>query len=263
MGVLNITPDSFSDGGQLLCGTQADLGRVRQVAEGMIAAGAAVLDIGGESTRPGAVPVTVTEELDRVIPVLRALRDLDTIVSVDTRHAEVAAAAIDAGADLINDVSAGADPLMLKTVAAAQVGFAMMHMQGLPQTMQHAPTYTEVVVEITGYLQQRYAACLDAGIEPQRLIVDPGFGFGKTMEHNLMLLANLSDLRVAERPILVGLSRKSMLGKITGRDVGERVHASVAAALLAAERGADLLRVHDVAATQDALELLTAMRAVR
>ena len=271
MGVLNITPDSFSDGGRLLRsglrtgtgGTLADLDHVRQLAQEMVTAGASVLDIGGESTRPGAAPVSVHEELDRVIPVLEALRELDTILSLDTRHAEVAAAAIEVGVDMINDVSAGADPRMLEVVADAQVGFALMHMQGLPQTMQQAPTYTEVVGEIADYLGQRYAACIEAGIDPQRLIFDPGFGFGKTTEHNLMLLANLSALRIAERPVLVGLSRKSMLGKITGREVHERVHASVAAALLAAERGADLLRVHDVAATRDALKLLTAMRAVQ
>jgi dihydropteroate synthase len=271
MGVLNITPDSFSDGGLLFPrqkgstkgATQADLDRVRRVAEDMIAAGATVLDIGGESTRPGAAPVSIEEELDRVIPVLSALRELDTIVSLDTRHAQVAAAAIEVGVDLINDVSAGADPQMLQVVADAQVGFALMHMQGLPETMQQAPTYVAVVGEIATYLSERYSACLEAGIDPQRLIFDPGFGFGKTIEHNLMLLANLSALRVAERPLLVGLSRKSMLGQIAGRKVHDRVHASVAAALLAAERGADLLRVHDVAATQDALKLLTAMRAVQ
>lgn len=263
MGVLNITPDSFSDGGLLLRAEQADLARVRAAGEAMVASGAAVLDVGGESTRPGAVPVSINEELGRVIPVVEALRDLDSIISVDTRHAEVAAAAIVAGVHLINDVSAGTDPDMLGVIADADVGYALMHMQGSPQTMQQAPTYRAVVPEVGSYLEARYAACLEAGIASERLMFDPGFGFGKSQAHNLALLANLPQLRVMNRPLLVGLSRKSMLGKITGRDVHERAYASVAAALLAAERGADLLRVHDVAATQDALKLLTAMQAAR
>ena len=260
MGVLNITPDSFSDGGLLYASDGIDLQRIRRQAEDMVANGAAILDIGGESTRPGAAPVSVTEELDRVLPVVSALNDLDVIISVDTRHTAVAAAAIDAGAHMINDVSAGADDGMLATIAAADVGYALMHMQGNPQTMQRSPSYQAVVAEVAGHLQQRHQACVEAGIGAERLMLDPGFGFGKTLEHNLALLAHLVEVRVDETPLLVGLSRKSMLGKLTGREVHERLHASVAAALLAAERGADVLRVHDVAATRDAIKVFTAVR---
>lgn len=259
MGVLNITPDSFSDGGQLFTDGRPDLAGVREAAQALSDAGAIVLDVGGESTRPGAAEVSVAEEIARVVPVVDVLRGLNTTISVDTRHAEVAAAAIEAGAHLINDVSAGTDPGMLELVATSDVGYALMHMQGTPQTMQNAPAYAAVVGEVGDYLESRYAACLAAGIDSERLMVDPGFGFGKTLAHNLELLANLPALRVADRPLLVGMSRKSMLGRITGRDVDDRVYASVAAALLAAERGADLLRVHDVAATYDALQVLTAL----
>jgi len=260
MGVLNITPDSFSDGGRFFDGAVVDLARVRGAAQEMLEAGAAVLDIGGESTRPGASPVSTAQERARVIPVVEALVDLDVIVCVDTRHAEVAAAAIAAGARLINDVSAGADPEMLNVVADANVGYALMHMQGTPQTMQSDPRYDDVVEEVRNYLAGRVARCREAGVAAERLMVDPGFGFGKTLEHNLALLARLQDVRCDDLPLLVGLSRKRMLGALTGRDVAARLHASVAAALLAAERGADLLRVHDVAATSDALKVLTGLR---
>ncbi len=260
MGVLNITPDSFFDGGKLLSGAKPDLGRVRELAHGMVADGASVLDIGGESTRPGATPVSIREELERVIPVLHAVADVDTIVSVDTRHAQVAKAAIDAGAHLVNDISAGADAGMFEVIADSDVGYALMHMQGLPQTMQRAPSYQAVVVQISEFLQCRYQQCVAAGIDHERLMFDPGFGFGKTVEHNMQLLANLAQLRVLDRPLLVGLSRKSTLGAITGRAVQDRVHASVAAALIAVQHGADLLRVHDVAATQDALKLYSAVK---
>lgn len=260
MGVLNITPDSFSDGGSYFERGQVDVARVRGAAEEMLDGGAAVLDVGGESTRPGADPVTLVEELGRVIPVIEALARLDTIVSVDTRHAEVARVAVQAGARMVNDVSAAADPDMLGVVTSTQVGYAVMHMQGTPQTMQHSPHYADVVSEVRDYLSTRVDCCVAAGVDPARLMVDPGFGFGKTMAHNTELLSRLQDLRCRDLPLLVGLSRKSMLGAITGRAVGERVHASVAAALLAAQRGADLLRVHDVAATSDALKVLTALR---
>ena len=263
MGVLNITPDSFFDGGNLLLDGKPDLQQVRQLARQMVADGASVLDIGGESTRPGASPVSIESELERVIPVLQAIRDLDTILSVDTRHAQVARAAIDAGAHLINDISAGTDSEMLEVIAGTEVGYALMHMQGSPQTMQQAPAYTSVVAQISEFLQCRYQACLTAGIDAERLMFDPGFGFGKTVDHNLQLLAHLPQLRVFERPLLVGLSRKSTLGTITGRVLQDRESTSVAAALMAAERGADLLRVHDVAATQDALKLFSAVKAVQ
>ena len=259
MGVLNITPDSFSDGGQLYADSDVLLDAVTQRAQAMLSAGAVVLDVGGESTRPGAAPVTVAEELRRVIPVVVALRELDTIVSVDTRHTEVALAAIAEGAQLINDISAGSDPAMLDAVAATDAGLALMHMQGSPATMQTAPSYVDVIGEVRAFLATRIAACESAGIAPERLIIDPGFGFGKSIEHNLLLLAKLQDVRIKELPILVGLSRKSTVGAITGREVDERVHGSVAAALLAAQQGADLLRVHDVAATMDALNMLRAV----
>ncbi len=259
MGVLNITPDSFSDGGKLFKDHGVDLSGVQAVAQQMIEEGANVLDIGGESTRPGAQPVGVSQEMDRVIPVVEVLAQLDTIVSVDTRHAPVAAAAIAAGAHMINDVSAGGDPDMLSTVAASQVGYAMMHMQGLPENMQLSPRYGDVIAEVGGYLQQRYLACLRAGIDGGRLMLDPGFGFGKTLAHNLQLLDGLAQLKVSGVPLLVGLSRKSMLGTITGKTVEDRMAASVAAALLAVQRGADLVRVHDVAATSDALKVLQAL----
>ncbi len=250
MGVLNITPDSFSDGGKLFTGTAANLDHVLATARQMLAEGAAVLDVGGESTRPGAEPVSVARELERVIPVVATLTQLDTIISVDTRHAQVAQAAIEAGAHLINDVSAGADPQMLDVIAASSVGFALMHMQG---------NVRKLVDKLLEFLTARVDACMQAGIDAQRLWIDPGFGFGKTQEHNLALLAHLETLRIGQIPILAGLSRKSMLGNITGRAVDQRVHASVAAALLAVQHGADMVRVHDVAATQDALKLFTAV----
>jgi dihydropteroate synthase len=259
MGVLNVTPDSFSDGGQLYQNQQVCLQQVLDRAELMVADGACVLDIGGESTRPGAQKVSQQEELRRVIPVVEALQELDIIISVDTRHATVAAAAIKAGAHFINDVGAGADAAMLSTVADAGVGYALMHMQGTPANMQQAPSYGDVVAEVQSFLAERVNVCRQAGVADDCLLVDPGFGFGKTVEHNLQLLAGLQQVRVDALPILVGLSRKSTIGAVTGRAVEARGHGSVAAALLAAERGADLIRVHDVAATMDALEMLRAV----
>ncbi len=259
MGVLNITPDSFSDGGELYRNGEVCLQEVLARGAAMAAQGARVLDVGGESTRPGAAAVTVQEELQRVIPVVEALSDLDIIVSVDTRHALVAQAAIDAGAHLINDVGAGADEGMLPVIAATGVGYALMHMQGTPQNMQDAPAYTDVVAEVRQFLAARVERCRRAGIANENLLIDPGFGFGKTTAHNLRLLACLEDIRIDDLPILVGLSRKRTIGAVTGREVSERVYGSVAAALLAAERGANLVRVHDVAATIDALRLLQAV----
>ncbi len=259
MGVLNVTPDSFSDGGSLFVNQAPQLDKIMDVAGAMVEAGAAVLDIGGESTRPGAAAVSVAAELDRVLPVVAALVDTGALLSVDTRHAEVARQAIAAGVDIVNDVSAGADPDMLPLIAASNVGYAVLHMQGEPRTMQDDPRYDDVVGEVRTYLAERVAACVDAGIDRERLIVDPGFGFGKTLEHNLTLFARLSETRVDGLPLLAGVSRKRMLGTITGREVGDRRAASVAAALLAAERGADLLRVHDVADTVDALKVLSAV----
>ncbi len=259
MGVLNITPDSFSDGGRLFTNQAPQINKIVDVAGAMVEAGAAVLDIGGESTRPGADAVSIGAELERVLPVVEALVDSGALLSVDTRRAEVARHAIAAGVDLVNDVSAGSDPDMLPLIAGSDVGYVLMHMQGEPRTMQVDPHYDDVVSEIRSYLADRVAACAGAGIDHDRLMVDPGFGFGKTLEHNLTLFAQLSATRVDNLPLLVGVSRKRMLGTITGKEVTDRRAASVAAALLAAERGADLLRVHDVADTVDALKVLSAV----
>ncbi len=262
MGVLNITPDSFSDGGRFYDpgAARVDLGAVVDSARKMCDAGAAILDIGGESTRPGAQAVDQDEELARVIPVLQALRGMDIMLSVDTRHTRVAAAAIEAGAHIINDVSAGADSGMLELIAGHDVGYVLMHMQGTPRDMQTAPAYDEVVEDVKAYLQSRLQACKEAGIQPRQLVLDPGFGFGKTLQHNLQLLARLRVFKSLGCPLLAGLSRKSMLAKLTGRAVDQRVHGSVAAAQVAVQRGADIVRVHDVAATMDMLQVWRAVR---
>ena len=239
MGILNVTPDSFSDGGRF-----ATIDAALQQAGQMVAAGAAILDIGGESTRPGAAEVPVDEELERVVPVIERLRDaFDVPVSVDTSKPEVMRAAVAAGAGLINDVTALRAQGALQAVADLAVPVCLMHMQGEPRTMQAAPQYGDVVADILGYLKSRVAACQAAGIPAQRLLLDPGFGFGKTLQHNLRLLARLEAFLEPGLPLLVGLSRKSMLGAVTGRPVGERMAASVAAALLAVQRGASIVRV--------------------
>jgi dihydropteroate synthase len=262
MGVLNITPDSFSDGGQLFNAAGVDLDAVRGQAHAMVAAGAAVLDIGGESSRPGAVAVSPAEEQRRVLPVLEALADLDVVLSVDTYHAATVRAAIDAGAGMINDITGGSDPAVVAAVADSGVAYALMHMQGSPQTMQQDPSYKNVVAEIAGYLALRVHECEQAGISVNRLIVDPGFGFGKTLQHNLDLLRQLPELRVGNSPILVGLSRKSMIGTITGQPVEKRLAGSLATVLLAAQNGANLIRVHDVEESADVLAVFEACRAV-
>ncbi|MGE0623554.1 MAG: dihydropteroate synthase [Pseudomonadales bacterium] len=260
MGILNITPDSFSDGGRLARGT-VSLDDVCRIAQDMVDAGAAILDVGGESTRPGAAPVSVDEELDRVIPVVARLAALDTIISVDTRKAAVAAAALDAGCHMINDVSGLADPAMLDVVAGSGAALCVMHMQGSPETMQRDPQYEDVVAEVRSVLGDCVARARRAGMADDRLCVDPGFGFGKTLAHNLALFTGLEDLRIDGLPILVGVSRKRMIGDLTGAPVRGRLAGSVAAAVLAAERGADIVRVHDVAETADALKVLEAVRA--
>jgi dihydropteroate synthase len=262
MGVLNITPDSFSDGGQLFNAAGVDLDAVRGQAHAMVAAGAAVLDIGGESSRPGAVAVSPAEEQRRVLPVLEALADLDVVLSVDTYHAATVRAAIDAGAGMINDITGGSDPAVVAAVADSGVAYALMHMQGSPQTMQQDPSYKNVVAEIAGYLALRVHECEQAGISVNRLIVDPGFGFGKSLQHNLDLLRQLPELRVGNSPILVGLSRKSMIGTITGQPVEKRLAGSLATVLLAAQNGANLIRVHDVEESADVLAVFEACRAV-
>ena len=255
MGVLNLTPDSFSDGGRYV---EPDQALARALA--LAAEGAAIIDLGGESTRPGAAPVSAEEELGRVLPVLGRLRPLTgAILSVDTSKPELMRAAAAAGADLINDVYALRAPGALEAAAESGCALCLMHMQGEPRTMQRAPQYTDVVAEVRAFLEERVEACRAAGIADERLVLDPGFGFGKTLEHNLTLLRHLEEVRIDGLPILAGLSRKSMIGTITGKLSQERVHGSVAAALIAAQNGARILRVHDVAATVDALKVLAAL----
>jgi len=256
MGILNVTPDSFSDGGDFAT-REAALRHARQ----MVADGADLIDVGGESTRPGAPPVSVAEELDRVIPVIEALaNELAVPVSVDTSKPEVMRAAVAAGAGLINDVAALRRPGALAAAAALRVPVCLMHMQGVPGTMQQDPAYGDVVAEVAAFLAGRLAACEAAGIPRERLLVDPGFGFGKTLAHNLALLRGLPRLASLGVPVLAGLSRKSMIGALLGGvPVGERLHGSVAAAVLAVERGAAIVRVHDVGPTVQALRIVAAV----
>ncbi|ACR28312.1 dihydropteroate synthase [Burkholderia glumae] len=263
MGILNVTPDSFSDGGRYVARDAA----LRQ-AERMLADGADLIDIGGESTRPGAPPVPLDEELSRVLPVVEALQAMRVPLSIDTYKPAVMRAALAAGADLINDIWGFRQPGALEAVSGSNCGLCAMHMLGEPRTMQLGePDYLDVVAEVRGFLADRAAALVSAGIAPQRISVDPGFGFGKaTVEHNYALLAKLADTAPARPdgaryPILAGMSRKSMLGVLIGRPAAERVAASVAAAVCAAERGAAIIRVHDVAPTVDALKIWGAVRA--
>lgn len=254
MGIVNITPDSFSDGGEAF-DPHAAVAR----AEALVEQGADILDLGAESTRPGAQPVTAAAELDRLLPVLERVRALPVPVSVDTMKPAVMVEALRAGAAMINDVYGFRAPGAVQAVAATGCGLCVMHMQGEPRTMQVAPHYDDVVAEVGAFLRERVSALGAAGVAADRIAVDPGFGFGKTLAHNLDLLRELRSLEVGGVAILAGLSRKSMLGTITGKGPGERTAASVAAALLAVERGADMVRVHDVAATRDALAVYAAV----
>jgi dihydropteroate synthase len=255
MGVLNVTPDSFSDGGRFASVDAAVEAGLRMAAEG-----AALIDVGGESTRPGAQPVSVEDELQRVLPVIERLRAATpVIISVDTSKAQVMRAAAAAGAGFINDVRALREPGALEAAAASGCGLCLMHMQGDPRTMQVAPHYEDVVAEVRAFLAARVAACRAAGIEAARLSVDPGFGFGKNLEHNLRLLRHLPELVADGPPLLVGLSRKSTVGKLTGREPDERACGSVALAVIAVLKGARLVRAHDVAATVDALKVAAAV----
>lgn len=257
MGIVNLTDDSFSGDG--LGGNYA-----KAVEQGyrLLDEGADLLDIGAESARPGSAPVPVQQEVDRLLPVLEGLLECNVPLSVDTTKPEVMVAALSAGADMINDICALEAPGALAAVAGSQAAVCLMHMQGKPRTMQRAPSYLDVVVEVEEYLAGRVAATRAAGIPLTRIVVDPGFGFGKTLAHNLALLRHLDKLRVSGLPLLAGLSRKSMLGLLTGRSEQDRVYASVAAALLAAQNGARILRVHDVAATRDALTVWNALEEV-
>lgn len=254
MGIVNLTDDSFAGDG--LHGSVAS-----SVTQGlrMIEAGAEILDLGAESSRPGAEPVALQQELDRLLPVVEGLRDCGVPLSIDTVKPEVMRAAIAAGADLINDIAALQAPGALAAVATGKAAVCLMHMRGEPRTMQADPHYDDVVGEVLAFLMERVAACESAGISRQRIVIDPGFGFGKTLGHNLDLLRHLGRFAATGLPVLVGLSRKSMLGQTTGKPVGERVHAGVAAALLAVQRGATIVRVHDVAATRDALAVWQAI----
>jgi dihydropteroate synthase len=256
MGVLNVTPDSFSDGG-LYFSLDAAVGQARR----MKAEGADLIDIGGESTRPGAQPVTAQEELRRVLPVLEALAGVGIPLSIDTRRPEVMRAALAAGADLINDVEAFQSPEALPLVVDSGCAICLMHMQGDPRTMQDAPQYQDVFAEVSRFLNERTELLLHAGVSAQRILIDPGFGFGKTLAQNLELLVRLGELSqsVAGLPVLAGLSRKSMIGALTGKGTDDRVAGSVAAALGAVVRGAAIVRVHDVAATRDAMAVWQAI----
>lgn len=256
-GVLNVTPDSFSDGGRYLnedVAVERGLELVRQ--------GADLVDVGGESTKPGANPVGTEEELRRVIPVVRRLRQATEVpISVDTSRPAVMVAAVEAGAAMINDVRALRLPGALETAADLDVPTCLMHMQGSPETMQVNPRYHDVVSQVYHFLRRRMDECAHAGLDARNLVVDPGFGFGKTLGHNLDLLASLDQLQDLGAPIFIGVSRKSMIGELTGRPVPERLGGSVAAALIAAEKGVRVVRAHDVAETRDALVVAHALRA--
>ena len=258
MGIVNVTPDSFSDGGQ-----HASASAAIAHAEKLLADGAHMLDIGGESSRPGAEGVSIEDELKRVLPVLRGLRDCAVPVAIDTVKPEVMRAALDAGASMINDIKALQAAGSAELVAAHGAGVCLMHMQGEPRTMQLNPAYADVVGEVCAFLADRAAVAMSAGIARECIALDPGFGFGKSVDDNFSLLARLDELCRLGFPVLAGLSRKSMLGAVTGKPVGERLSASLAAALLAVERGAAIVRVHDVAETVDALSVFGAMRAVQ
>ena len=260
MGILNVTPDSFSDGGHFLSATAA-----LQHARTLVAEGAAIIDVGGESTRPGATPVTTQEELDRVLPVIEAIRaELPVIISIDTSKPEVMRAAVQAGAGFINDVRAlraeGALQAVVDLNRDQSVPVCLMHMQGEPHTMQQSPHYDDVTQHVSSFLAQRIQHCLAAGIPRDRLVIDPGFGFGKTLTHNLTLLAQLNTLLSLQAPLLVGLSRKSMIGALLDAQPAARLHGSLALAALAVLKGALIVRAHDVQATRDAVKIAAAVR---
>ncbi len=259
MGVINTTPDSFSDGGRFV---QTDT--ALEYARKLIDEGADILDIGGESTRPGAAEVPVDEEIRRTIPLIEAIRRFSSIpISIDTSKPEVMRAAADAGADIINDVWALRREGALQAAADCGLRVCLMHMQGSPDSMQDNPQYDHVVAEVSEFLQQRIDAALAAGIERSRLIIDPGFGFGKTLQQNLQLLDGLDEFTLYGLPVMVGISRKSMLGLITGKDVDQRLAASLSAAVIAAMSGANIIRVHDVTETVDALAIVQALQTVQ
>ncbi len=256
MGIVNVTPDSFSDGGKFAATNLAIDHALKLASEG-----ADILDIGGESTRPNATTVSLQEELDRVIPVIESLvGQINIPLSIDTYKPQVMQAAIDAGASIVNDVRALQEDGALDVVAKSNAGVCLMHMQGLPQTMQNHPHYDDVVNDIKAFLKERLQASIDAGIGASRIVLDPGFGFGKTREHNITLIQQLESFTLLVQPLLVGLSRKSVLGQVTGNDVDARLYASIAASVIAAQKGARILRVHDVKATVEALKVVAAIQ---
>ena len=261
MGIVNVTPDSFSDGGKFAATNLAIAHALKLAAEG-----ADILDIGGESTRPNATPVNLQAELDRVIPVIEALsKQINIPISIDTYKPQVMQAAIAAGASMVNDVralqeGAGLKESALEIVAKSNVGVCLMHMQGTPATMQLNPHYDDVVIDVKAFLAARLQASIHAGVSASRILLDPGFGFGKTREHNIRLLQNLESFADLGQPLLVGLSRKSVLGQMTGNDVDARLYASIAASVLSAQKGAKILRVHDVKATVEALKVVVALK---
>lgn len=260
MGILNVTPDSFSDGGQLFRNQKVDLDALLTRAETMLDSGADILDVGGESTRPGAEAITESEELDRVLPAIEALQHrFDTIISLDSSSPLAMSEAAGLGAGLLNDVRGFQRPGAIQAAAKSALPVCIMHMQGEPAGMQEAPTYTDVVADISRFFSDRLAACAQAGIDSSRILLDPGFGFGKSVHHNYEILARLREFQDLGRPLLVGLSRKSMIGQVLNRPADERVTASVALALMAVERGARIVRVHDVQPTADALAMLQAV----
>jgi len=255
MGILNVTPDSFSDGGKF-----DHISSAIMHAKSMAEDGADILDIGGESTRPGARKVSVDQELDRVIPIIEALQnEIEIPISIDTNKATVMYEAVQAGASLINDVRALQNENTMEIAAQLDVPVCLMHMQGKPQTMQNNPDYENVVLEVSNFLQERATACLQAGIKQDQIIIDPGFGFGKSIEHNLQLLRSLNHFIDSGFPVLVGMSRKSMIGHITKSKVDNRLAGSIALATLAAQKGAHIIRVHDVKETRDALDIVNAL----
>ncbi|WP_278438421.1 dihydropteroate synthase [Pseudomonas oryzihabitans] len=259
MGILNVTPDSFSDGGRYTAVETA-----LRHAEGMVAAGAAIIDVGGESTRPGAPAVSEAEELDRVVPVIEAIaRELDVVISMDTSTPAVMREGARAGAGLINDVRSLRRPGALETAAATDLAICLMHMRGEPGTMQQAPVYADVAGEVGAFLAEQVARCEAVGISRQRLVLDPGYGFAKTLEHNLELFRRQAELLAFGLPLLVGVSRKSMIGAVTGRPVEGRLAGGLALAALALAKGAQILRVHDVAETVDVVKMITAVEGFR
>ncbi len=255
MGIINITPDSFSDGSQY-----NTIKSAVERAEQMVASGADILDIGGESTRPGAQEVSIEEEIDRVVPIIKAIRQFNRPISIDTSKPEVMYAAVNAGAQMINDVRALQEPNALEMAAKLNVPVCLMHMQGAPRSMQSAPIYNNVILDVIDFLKLRMTACENSGIKKELISIDPGFGFGKTLEHNLKMLNELNKLTNLNAPILVGLSRKSMLGQITGKKVDQRLTSSLAVALIAMQKGAKIVRVHDVEETHDVRQVYLALQ---